>query len=489
MTTPEYDSSLSEQKKVLIFGVDSQIGNSLKDFLIKNGIEVFGTTRRKRNINKHTYFFDLEQPDFDVFTMEFDYIVFCAGHTAAACEKDIQKSRLVNVTGTIEAIDRLVSANSFVIYISSNHVFNGEKPFYKHTEKTCAVTVYGKFKSEVEDYLANKLYQKSAILRLTKVITEKTPFLEQWKIEAKEGRVIKTFKNRFLSPVQIDDVLENINLLLTQKRNGIFHFGGKEEISYTEYAKIFFKDSPLALKLIAAELDTNTDLSLTHNSLTTHLPTKEAQYNSLLDVDRVTMGLMSGHSFLGDTKRLVFTLSRYKFVSKMFSGFDNVLEIGCADAFGTPIVLNEVSSLVACDFDPVFIGDAKTTHPFSDRIQFQVHDMVKAPINRQFEGAFCLDVLEHIEPRHEDSFLTNICQSLRENGSLIVGMPSLESQIYASKISKLGHVNCKKGSDLKFVLSKYFQRVFLFSMNDEVVHTGYEPMSQYILALCCFPKK
>ena len=68
---------------------------------------------------------------------------------------------------------------------------------------------------------------------------------------------------------------------------------------------------------------------------------------------------------------------------------------------------------------------------------------------------------------------------------MILGMPSLESQQYASPQSKAGHVNCKSGEDLKKLLVHYFDNVFLFSMNDEVVHTGYTPMAHYLLVLCC----
>ena len=63
-------------------------------------------------------------------------------------------------------------------------------------------------------------------------------------------------------------------------------------------------------------------------------------------------------------------------------------------------------------------------------------------------------------------------------------MPSLESQEYASPQSKAGHVNCKSGNDLKKTLEKHFKNVFVFSMNDEVIHTGYYPMAHYLLALC-----
>jgi hypothetical protein len=91
------------------------------------------------------------------------------------------------------------------------------------------------------------------------------------------------------------------------------------------------------------------------------MKTKEKQYQFLLNQDGPEeMGLMSSQVWRDDPRRLVFLLSRYKFVSKMFSGLSNVLEVGCADAFGTRIVKQEVGNLVATDFDPVFIEDAKT---------------------------------------------------------------------------------------------------------------------------------
>ena len=34
-------------------------------------------------------------------------------------------------------------------------------------------------------------------------------------------------------------------------------------------------------------------------------------------------------------------------------------------------------------------------------------------------------------------------------------------------------------------MQQFFHNVFIFSMNDEVVHTGYAPMAHYLLALGC----
>ena len=49
----------------------------------------------------------------------------------------------------------------------------------------------------------------------------------------------------------------------------------------------------------------------------------------------------------GDPKRLVFTLSRYKFVAKMLSGKNSVAEIGCGDGFGARIVKQEFDLVIS----------------------------------------------------------------------------------------------------------------------------------------------
>jgi len=110
--------------------------------------------------------------------------------------------------------------------------------------------------------------------------------------------------------------------------------------------------------------------------------------------------------------------------------------------------------------------------------------MLSGPLPAQYDAAYSLDVIEHIPAQHEEAFVRNIADSLLPHGVLIVGMPSLESQQYASPLSKIGHVNCKTAPDFKALLTRHFHSVFMFSMNDEVVHTGYYPMAQYLFALC-----
>ena len=217
--------------------------------------------------------------------------------------------------------------------------------------------------------------------------------------------------------------------------------------------------------------------------------TREPQYQLHVDLrDKVgfeRFGLMINEAWIQDPKRVLFVLSRYKFVAKMLSGKKNVLEIGCADAFGTRLVQQEVKSVTAVDFDPVFIADAEDRATARWPLVTRVHDLLSGPVDGDFDAAYALDVLEHIQPDNEPAFMDNAVGSLDTHGVLMIGLPSLESQAYASPQSREGHVNCKTGPALRALMERYFHNVFVFSMNDEIVHTGFQPLAHYLFAIGC----
>jgi 2-polyprenyl-3-methyl-5-hydroxy-6-metoxy-1,4-benzoquinol methylase len=167
----------------------------------------------------------------------------------------------------------------------------------------------------------------------------------------------------------------------------------------------------------------------------------------------------------------------------MLSGKKSALEIGCADAFGARLVRQEVASVTATDFDSLFIENARAVADPSWSLELAVHDMIASPFSVKHEAAYALDVIEHIPVADEKKFLSNIAASLLPNGVVILGCPSIHSQAYASPPSKEGHVNCKDGPGLRSLVSTFFHNVFLFSMNDELVHTGFTPMAHYLIAI------
>jgi SAM-dependent methyltransferase len=216
--------------------------------------------------------------------------------------------------------------------------------------------------------------------------------------------------------------------------------------------------------------------------------TREPQYQAhvaLRDAQGLSrLGLRANAAWHADPRRLGIVLARYKFVAKMLSGKNRVLEVGCGDAWASRVVRQEVASLVGIDFDPVFIEDARAGMQPPWELELRVHDILERPVDPPFDAAYALDVIEHVPQHDEDRFVTNVARSLVAPGVAIFGLPSLESQPYASPLSKEGHVNCKSAPDLKKLMLQYFHDVFIFSMNDEVVHTGFYGLAHYLFALC-----
>jgi 2-polyprenyl-3-methyl-5-hydroxy-6-metoxy-1,4-benzoquinol methylase len=195
----------------------------------------------------------------------------------------------------------------------------------------------------------------------------------------------------------------------------------------------------------------------------------------------VTLGALARSRYLEDAKLLPIYLSRYKFVSKMISTNDEVLEVGCADGFAGRIVAQVASYLDYSDVNHDLIDDCAQRNPNS---QCFIHNFCESPTDKKYDVIYSLDVIEHIPAELTKSFIHNIGKSLKSGGAMIVGTPSLESQKWASEGSLKEHINCRTQEGWKEALSEAYDRVFPFSMNDEVVHTGFGPMSHYLIFIC-----
>lgn len=197
------------------------------------------------------------------------------------------------------------------------------------------------------------------------------------------------------------------------------------------------------------------------------------------------MGPMSGQVWREDPRRLVFLLARYKFVSKMLLGKKSAIEFGCGDGFGMRIVRQTVEAVHGVDFDPVFVEWARKNAAREELdCTYALLDFVKEAPPGRYEAAYSLDVIEHIPESLERDYVDHLADVLDSDGTCIVGSPNVTATPYASRISLEGHINLKSADTLRSTLARRFKSIFIFSMNDEVVHTGFSPMAHYLFALC-----
>lgn len=203
----------------------------------------------------------------------------------------------------------------------------------------------------------------------------------------------------------------------------------------------------------------------------------------LFAAEQVPLGPWTSYSLISDPKHMCFVLSRYKFVAKMLHGKQTVMEVGVGDAFGLPIVAQAVGQLYAIDWDNRLLENNARRLAHLKNVTWMHVDMNENPTSLKLDAAFTVDVIEHINPETETSFMGHLVGSLKPTGVLIMGTPNITSSAYASAPSEALHINLKSFKSLHELMNRYFDNVFMFGMNDEVVHTGYAPMCHYIWAV------
>lgn len=203
----------------------------------------------------------------------------------------------------------------------------------------------------------------------------------------------------------------------------------------------------------------------------------------IIDTPGRVLGPRASYAMLNDPRRLAIVLSRYKFCAKMLKGKGRVLEVGCGDAFGTPLVAQEADEVLAVDIDEQLIQGDRDRLSDLHKITFAVHDITKSRPPGEFGGAYSLDVLEHIDPRLERDYFENVCACLSREAILVVGVPNITADKHASKPGHSPHINLKDEDMLRASFEPFFENTLIFSMNDEVVHTGFTPMAHYLFAV------
>lgn len=224
--------------------------------------------------------------------------------------------------------------------------------------------------------------------------------------------------------------------------------------------------------------------------MTDQKETLDVQEEQLIEYKRhggAILGPFTSNFFYNDPKHLLFSLSRYKFVSKILNKVDSVLEVGCGDCFGSVIVAANVEKYYGVDFDEAVIEDNKTRLQLKDNMNFEFLNILENPFHIKADAAFSLDVIEHIPFDQEKIYINNIVSSVNK-GPVLLGTPNEYAKAYASEGAMRSHINLKTPETLAESLRPHYKTVINFSMNDEVVHTGFDQMAHYIFALGVDPR-
>jgi len=220
---------------LLVVGADGLLGRALTLHISGQGEPVTPTALLKTDLPNAIHF-DLTANTWPTLPPSRTAIICAAVTSQDQCRKDPVGARNINVVLTLKLARQLIAADTFVVFISTNLVFDGSKPIRQPDEPRCPRTEYGRHKAEVEQALA-QWPDNAAIVRLTKVFHSGLPLLKKWREELSLGRPVNAFSDYVCSPIHLATVIAGIARVAGERRPGIWQFSGLEDVSYSTLAQ------------------------------------------------------------------------------------------------------------------------------------------------------------------------------------------------------------------------------------------------------------
>ena len=119
-------------------------------------------------------------------------------------------------------------------------------------------------------------------------------------------------------------------------------------------------------------------------------------------------------------------LGRYYFAADLLKNYKKILDVACADGYGTKILSQNAISVVGVDRNENYLSVAKTKYN-NDNIEYECVDLDSDTINGSYDGIVCFETLEHL--KYPYNFLKNLYEILDENGIIILSIPNSEYEI------------------------------------------------------------
>lgn len=189
--------------------------------------------------------------------------------------------------------------------------------------------------------------------------------------------------------------------------------------------------------------------------------------------------------FLANPLMAAIKLARFKFVAKMLSPQDRVLDIGCGQGVGSYFYSRFASKVTGLD---LYADQERAAARFrADNLSFVSGDILAPPppiVDNRYDAITCVDVIEHFHQPDGERIIALYRDLLSEGGMMILGTPSRLSQAYRSASSRDSHFYEYEPMELRALCDRHFKRTLLFSMNDEVVHTGFDKLAWFFFVLC-----
>ena len=250
--------------KLLITGASGLYGSKLAQMALAKNIEVYSSDIQGLSVYGSFVKLDIsgkEQVEEAFKTIKPDVVVHAATLTDVdKCETNKELAWKVNVEGTKNIVEAAKSAGSFLIYISTDYVFSGEKGNYKETDKPDPINYYGLTKLKAEEIVQT---QKEYFIGRPSVIYGSTPAAGKvnfalWLIETlSKGERIKIVTDQWNTPTLNTNLAEMTLEVIERRLLGVYNTCGATRVNRLEFAEqiaeAFGLDKSLIDKVLSSQ--------------------------------------------------------------------------------------------------------------------------------------------------------------------------------------------------------------------------------------------
>lgn len=239
------DSDVNFSIRVLVTGVNGQLGYDVVKRLNELEIDVVGATRTDFDITNK------EQTKRYVSDINPDVIIHCAAYTAvdkAEEEKDLCYD--VNVEGTRNITEAAQKVNAELVYISTDYVFDGMgKEPHLEDEKTNPINYYGSTKEQAEQ-LVRDMIDNHFIVRTSWIYgLNGNNFVKTMLRLAESKAMIDVVSDQIGAPTYTKDLAVFICDLIQTGKYGIYHGVNDGYCSWYDFAKKVFEIADIEIKV------------------------------------------------------------------------------------------------------------------------------------------------------------------------------------------------------------------------------------------------
>lgn len=232
--------------RLLITGASGLYGSKLAKIASTKGFEVYSGYNEDPPTFGVPVQFDVsakEQVEKKFKKVKPEIVVHAATLTDVdRCETDKKLAWKINVEGTRHIVEETRKMDAFLIYISTDYVFNGKKGLYVENSRPDPINYYGFTKLKAEEYV-KAMVDKYCIARTSVIFgsvpaTGKVNFALWLLSKLKRSEKINIITDQWNSPTLNTNLAEMTLEIIERQLTGIFHLSGATRISRYDFAKL-----------------------------------------------------------------------------------------------------------------------------------------------------------------------------------------------------------------------------------------------------------